>query len=384
MAGSHFSSDEFAARLAAVQAAMIGRELDWMVLFHPVSILWLTGSEAKSYQAFQCLIVSAERSSVAMVVRESERAEIEADALVDKLFTWGGSEPGDPLETFEHAVSQLGLARGRVGIEVPAYYLHPHHYLGVRDVLGDALMAEPSELVHDLKLVKSPQEIVYIRRAASIADMAMDAFISALERGTSELRAAGRVYAALLSAGSGVAASTLNLVSGDRAAFSHGAPTERLFEDGDFGNIEYGAAFRKYTATIGRQFVFGDPTRRQRDLFDVVVEAMDACVAEMRPGVATTRPHEAAKRVIATAGLDRYRIHTTGYGLAPGFPPSWGEPVNMFGGNRYILQAGMVLSVEPPIFIPEEKIGVRLIDNVLITEDGAEILTRAPRDLIVA
>ena len=146
-------------------------------------------------------------------------------------------------------------------MEVPAYYLHPHHYVRIRQILGAALAAEAPNVVHDLTLVKS--------------------------------------------------------------------------------------------------------------------------ATELRPGAPAVRPHEAAKRVIADAGYDRYRIHTSGYGIAPGVPPASGEPLNLFGGSPYTLAAGMMVSVEPPIFIPEEKIGARIIDNVLITEEGAERLSRWPRDLIV-
>jgi Xaa-Pro dipeptidase len=96
------------------------------------------------------------------------------------------------------------------------------------------------------------------------------------------------------------------------------------------------------------------------------------------------QPHEAAKRVIGEAGMERYRVHTSGYGLAPGFPPTWGEPMHMIGGSRYTLRAGMVVSVEPPIFIGEERIGARIIDNVLVTANGCELLSRFSRDIIVA
>ena len=106
-------------------------------------------------------------------------------------------------------------------------------------------------------------------------------------------------------------------------------------------------------------------------------------IAEIRPGVPATQPHEAAKRVIAEAGYDRYRIHTSGYGIAPGVPPASGEPLNLFGGSPYRLEPGMMVSVEPPIFISEERIGARIIDNVLITETGAERLSRWGRELIV-
>ncbi len=224
-------------------------------------------------------------------------------------------------------------------------------------------MAEPTNLVHDLKMVKSPAELAYIREAARIADDAMAVFAKALRAGRSELSIAGEVYQALMAAGGGIAASPINLVSGERSGFSHGAPTQRLLEEGDFGSVEYGATWKRYTATIGRQFVLGRPSPRMLELYEVVRHAQDACIAAIRAGVPATVPHEAARRVIADAGLDEHRVHTTGYGLAPGFPPSWGEPVHMFDDSPYTLEAGMVLSVEPPVFIAGERLGARLIDK---------------------
>ena len=121
-----------------------------------------------------------------------------------------------------------------------------------------------------------------------------------------------------------------------------------------------------------------------RELYEIVRRACDACIAEIRDGAPATAPHEAAKRVIGAAGLEQGRVHTSGYGLAPGFPPTWGEPVHMIGGSDYVLRAGMVLSVEPPVFLGDERLGARIIDNVLVTRDGCELLSRTSRDLIVA
>lgn len=384
MSKSDFPEAEFVDRLRRVREAVAKTGLDWLVVVHPVSIHWLTGSDAKSYQAFQCLLVSAEERPLVVLTREGERAEFEEDALVDEVRTWGGPEPEDPIEVFAGLAEESGLLSGRVGLEVPAYYLHPHHYVRLRKLLGDALVGEPTNLIHDLKLVKSGNEIAYVREAGRIADLGMQAFAGALAEGRSELEVCGAVYQVLLSAGSGLPASTLNLVSGGRAHFAHGAPTERRLRAGDTGNVEFGAAYRRYTTTIGRNFSLGPVSVRLREVESVVRVAADACIAAIRPGVPATAPHEAAKAVIAKAGFDRYRIHTTGYGIAPGFPPSWGEPIHMFSGSSYTLQAGMVLSIEPPVFIPEEKLGVRIIDNVLVTERGCELLSRFPREMIIA
>jgi Xaa-Pro dipeptidase len=383
MSKQDFSPEEFEARRTRVREAVAAADLDWFIAFHPVSIHWITGSEAKSYQEFQCLLISAKLGPIIVVTREGERNEFQDDALVDELHTFGGCEPEDPISVFKKVATSLQLNQRRVGIEVPAYYLHPHDYLQIRQILGDGIVQEPTNLIHDLKLVKSAQEQKYIREASRIADRAMSEFANALAPGRSELELAGIVYHSLFTSGSGMAASPMNLVSGERSGFSHGAPTHRILKNGDTGSIEFGATFKRYTATIGRQFCIGEPSRRAAEIYSIVRQGSDAMIAKVRDGIPAVVPHEAAKQVIADAGCDHYRVHTSGYGLAPGFPPTWGEPMHLFGGTHYTLKAGMIVTIEPPVFIGEEKLGARIIDNVLVTNDGAELLSKFSRDLIV-
>jgi Xaa-Pro dipeptidase len=358
--------------------------LDWLVAIHPVSIHWLTGSDAKSYQEFQCLLVGAGDQPLIALVRAGEVNELVVDSLADEVVGWGGGIAEDPIAAFAALAERLGVIGSRVGLEVPGYYLHPHHYVRLFDLLGRERVVEATGLIAGLKLVKSAAELGYIRRAAALADSAMEAFEAELAPGRTELALAGTVYGALLRGGSGIAASPINLVSGPRSAFSHGAPTGRVLERGDFANVEFGATFARYTATIGRQFVLGPPTARMSELYDVVRHAADAMIATIRDGVPTVAVHEAARRVIADVGLDAHRVHLSGYGLAPGFPPSWAEPLQMLDGDPHVLRSGMVVTIEPPVFIGAEGLGARLIDNVVVTDSGAELLSRHPRELIVA
>jgi Xaa-Pro dipeptidase len=383
MSKHDFTPAEFADRLARLRAAIGEARLDWLLVMHPVSIRWLIGQDTKSYTVFQCLPVSAKPLKLIMFTRGTERSEFAADTMAEELRTYGGGEPEDPMPAFARLLDELGVRRGRVGMEVPGGYLQPAHYVQVKAMLGGALTQEPSGLLAALRAVKSPAEIGYIREASDIAALALRKLVGAVAEGVSELELAGVAYQALLSNGSGLPASTMNLMTGERSAFALGGPTERRMRRGDTGLVEMGAARRRYTSTLGRQWNLGEPSPRLVRLHDVILRASDACIAEMRDGVRAVIPHEASKRVIAEAGLDRYRLHTTGYGMAPGFPPSWGESPNMFGGSTDMLRAGMVVSVEPAVFLPEEGLGVRLIDNVLVTETGVEILSRTPRDLIV-
>src|SRR5262245_53259277 len=141
MSKHDFSASEFSKRRSRVRDAITKAGLDWLVVFHPVSIHWLTGSDAKSYQEFQCLLISAGPGPVGVLTREGERNEFHDDALVDQLWTWGGGEPEDPIAAFERVAGSLDLRRARVGMEVSAYYLHPHHYARIKQILGDALVA---------------------------------------------------------------------------------------------------------------------------------------------------------------------------------------------------------------------------------------------------
>lgn len=382
MSRNDFTATEFADRLARLRAAMAERGLDWLIAIHPASIHWLTGSDAKSYQEFQCLLVGQRSEPLVVLTRQGEVNEFETDSLADEVEGFGGGETGDPIAAFTSLARRHGLMGRRIGLEVPAHYLHPHHYVALKGLFGDRLV-EASDLIAALKFVKSASELAYIRRAASIADLGIERFRAELAAGKSELALAGSVYETLLRHGSGIAASPVNLVSGPRSAYSHGAPTERLLVQGDFGSIEFGATARRYTATIGRQFSLGPPTSRMRELYDTVRRASDAMLLAIGDGVPAAVPHEKARQVISEAGLEAYRVHMSGYALGPGFPPSWAEPLLMIGDSPHILRAGMVVTVEPPVFIGSEGLGARIIDSVLVTETGAELLGHVSRDLIV-
>ena len=111
MSKHDFTAEEFASRRARTREAIGSAGLDWMLLFHPVSIRWLTGSDAKSYQEFQCLLISAQPGPITVLTRDGERNEFRDDALVDQLHSWGGGEPDDPIAAFERTAKSLGNCR---------------------------------------------------------------------------------------------------------------------------------------------------------------------------------------------------------------------------------------------------------------------------------
>ena len=136
-----------------------------------------------------------------------------------------------------------------------------------------------------------------------------------------------------------------------------------------------------FNDTIESNIIYGNLNASSEDIIKVTKEAGDACIADMGPGKQVKKAHDAAKSIIKAAGMEKYRLHMTGYAVGIAFPPTWVEPLIVDGSSERIFEPGMVIAVEPPVFSYDDKIGVRLIDNVIITNDGVEVLSKTSREL---
>ncbi len=383
MSKQYFTKSEFEHRQQKVREAMEKAGIELLLVIAPVHINYLIGATAKGYQEFQVLFFPLKPGPLMIQSRLAEEPMLIADSLADEVRGWGGRENENPIEVFKEILNVKGYKGLRTGLEVPNYYLHPHDYNQLVEILGSDLVMDATDLIGDIKLVKSPAEIEYVRKAGVILDQGMETCVKSIAAGKTEREISADIHHRLMVEGSDIQASPMNFLSGPRSAFAHGEPSDRILESGDFMHIQFGAHYRKYCVTIGRQLCLGEPTQRMRDVYQTVRDAGDAAIAEMRPGASARTPHEIAKKVIADGGLDKYRLHFTGYAVGAAFAPSWIEPLIVDSESEYTFKPGMVVAIEPPVFGLEDGLGVRLIDNVLITETGCERLTATTRDLII-
>ena len=383
MSKTFFSATEFENRHDKVRAAMDDAGIDLLLVVAPAHVNYLIATPAKGYQEFQVLFFPREPGPLTVLTRLCEVPQLEAESLAEDIRGWGGREPEDPIAAFRRIMEEKGYLSRRIGLEVPAYYLHPYDHQKLVAMLGESLVMDATDLIGSVKLVKSPAEIDYVRKAATILDTAMETCRGSIAEGRTERQVSADIHHTMMVSGSDIPSSPMNFLTGPRTACAHGEPTDRVLRAGDFMHIQIGALYRRYCCIIGRQLCLGEPTQRMREVYQVARDAGDACIAEIRAGVPAVVPHRAASKVIAEAGMDRYRLHLTGYAVGAAFPPSWVEPLVMDSGCRHTLEAGMVVAVEPPLFGLEERIGVRIVDIVLVTETGCEPLSRTTRDLIV-
>ncbi len=382
MSNKFFEPAEFETRQQRVRTAMEKQQIDLLLVISPININYLIGSTAKSYQSFQCLFFPLERGPLTIMLRMSDVAEVSDLSLATDVRGWGGLRYEDPMDLFARVVAEKNLGRMRIGLETPTYYLSVAHYLKIRSILESSSVIDATKLIEDLRLVKSPAELEFIRKAAAIADVGAETISNTIKEGLSEYQVAAEAHKAMMAMGGDSPPSTMNFVSGERTCYAHGAPSDRVLRNGDFIHAEFGGAYRRYCSVIARHYCVGKPTSRMIELHNWCREACDAAFRMIKAGVPAEKPHLAAKQVLKKAGLDSFNLHFTGCGIAPGFPPSWTESLTIFDHSMRTLETGMVISVEPPIFIHKERLGARLIDCVIVKNDGAELLSKFSRDII--
>ena len=383
MSKNDFEISEFEKRHSRVRLEMEKFGIELLLVFAPANINYLIGTPSKGYQEFQVLFFPLKPDKLTIITRLPDSPHLKAESLADEVIGWGGREPEDPIDVMKRVMKERNFSNLQTGVEVPYYYLHPYDYKKIIDLIGDSLVKDATDLIGSIRLTKSPAEIEYVKKAAHILDKSMETCLKSINAGKTERQVSADIHHTLLLSGSDIPSSPMNFLTGPRSAFAHAEPSDRVITNGDFMHIQFGAHWKRYCCTIGRQISLGKPTQRMLDIYQVARDAVDACIEVIKPNVPATVPHEAAKNIISKAGMDSYRLHMTGYAVGAAFPPSWVEPLVLESNCPYILQEGMVIAVEPPLFGFEDGLGVRVIENVLINKNGAQALCKTTRDLII-
>jgi Xaa-Pro dipeptidase len=273
------------------------------------------------------------------------------------------------------AAELLGIDGGRCAVE----YLHMR-VLELRALESAAPRTQFVSLEEELpglRVLKDRAEIAAIQAAIEITERALHQLIAQPLLGLSERQVAARLEQEMRAAGADGPAFIM-VVGGVNTANPHAEPSARRLERGDFVTIDCGVTKDGYHSDITRTFVIAEPTPLQTTIYETVRRANEAGRRACGPGVSAQAVDRAARAVIREAGHGEQFVHRTGHGLGMEVH----EPPYIVEGNEQLLQDGMVFTVEPGIYVPGLG-GVRIEDNVVVTDDGAQSLTSFPRELLV-
>jgi Xaa-Pro aminopeptidase len=290
--------------------------------------------------------------------------------------------PGCKLVLSDAAMSEAlpGLCRER-GLQALGFeqdHLTYRQYETLRGALDGVRLVPVFGLVERLRLVKDDEEIALIQEAGVITGAAFWYILGSLHYGQTELEIAGGIEYFMRSHGSGPPAFETIVAAGERGAMPHGTATDNRIASGQLVVIDYGGNHGGYTADFTRTICIGRCSARQRQVYEVVLDAQRHAMEAIRPGVAAGEVDAAARQVIADAGYGEYFSHALGHGLGL----SIHEAPRLGPKQELTLRAGMVTTVEPGIYLPGWG-GVRIEDTVVVTNSGCEVLTPVTRDFLV-
>lgn len=338
------------------------------------SLFYLTGLRFHMMER-PILALFTDRGEAALVAPELERSRIES-RFAGYLFFYG-EDPNTWGHAVEKALKALRLARGVVGVEPTQMRVLEWHL--VESAASDLTWRDATPYLAQLKARKDAEELRAMQRAIQVAEAALMATLPAIRPGVTEKEVAAELTLQLLRHGSEPELPFSPIVaSGPNSADPHAMPTNRTLRPGDLVLIDWGARVEGYVSDLTRVFVLGRPQPQWERLARLVEAAQAAAIAAAQPGVPIGEVDRAARRVFEEAGYATYFVHRTGHGLGLDVH----EPPYLYSENRAPLEVGMTFTVEPGLYFPGQG-GIRIEDDVVLTEEGGRVLSTLPRHLQV-
>lgn len=312
------------------------------------------------------LIISADDAALVTDFRYVEQAKAQAPEFRVIM------HKGPMVDTVKEVAAGMGLKR--VGFESERMTFS--NYDLINQALDGVEMVPLKGLVESLRMIKSDEEVDLIAEACRITDAAFDHILGYIKPGVTESEIANELVSFMVKRDARPSFDFI-VASGERSALPHGVASSKAIEAGDFVTLDFGGFYKRYTSDMTRTVVVGKPTEEQKAIYDLVLRAQLASIDAARAGRTGKEVDGVARGIIEEAGHSEHFGHGLGHSVGleinenPRFSPA----------DSSLIEPGMVLSVEPGVYVPGWG-GVRIEDLVVITNGEARVLSHSPKDLI--
>jgi len=367
---------DYQAQLDGLKKRLREQGIDVLALLPGANLTYLTGTAKEQSERPLVFFLASSGSARPTVLLPHLEVETFSQALPYKVDLVAYTDEEGYAPAFARAANVLSLPERTIGVEARSMRL-----LELRQIernAHDAKVVEADQLLSQARMQKDRDEIEAIRTAIKVSEESLRATCAQVKPGMSERDVQMLLNMEMLKHGADGHGFPPIVLSGPRAALPHGSASDRCLQEGDCLLIDFGFRVGAYSADITRTFSIGTSNPEWKEIYEIVRAANEAGRKAAGPGVAAEEVDAAARKVIVDAGYGKYFTHRTGHGLGLEIH----EPPYIVSGNKTILEPGMVFTVEPGIYLAD-KVGVRIEDDVVITEDGAETLSTFPRELTV-
>ncbi len=381
----HFERREFDRRVERARARLKRDGLAGLLVFGPESHYYLTGYDTTGYVFFQCLVLTADEQPITLLTRRPDLEQARRTSTIEDVRLWYDSDGKDPTEELVPILEEKGLAGERVGVELDGFGLSARNYARLSARFGGwCELLDGSQVVRDLRVVKSEAELAYVRRAAALADDALEAMLTAARPGAFEGDIAAAGSATIFAGGGDPPASGPVLGSGDRALLVRGSTGARHLDAVDQLTVEFAATFRRYNVCLMRTAAIGESPDRHRFMFEVAREALAEMTAAARPGRPLGDIDRAHREVFDRNGFSGARMAACGYSLGATYRPSWMDvPPMLYLGNATPTEPGMVLFLHSILIDADAGLAMSIGYTIATTDGEPEVLSRLPIDYLL-
>ncbi len=379
----HFDRKDYDQRKEKTVVAMVERGLDALLMFKQESMYWLTGYDTFGYCFFQCLILRADGEMV-LLTRAPDLRQAQNTSIIDDIRIWVDRDGATPADDLKDLLKRGGLEGKRLGIEYDATGLTAARGKQVDAKLeGFAVATDASELVSTLRLVKSDAELDYVRRAAELADDALHAAVDTTKAGVDEGAILAAMQGAVFQGGGDYPGNPFIIGSGPDALLCRYKSGRRKLDEKDQLTLEFAGVYRQYHACLMRTLVIGEPSTREVAMAAAAEEALLACEEALRPGNVMGTVFDTHAQVMDAHGMRAHRLNACGYSLGTVYAPCWMDWPMFYTGNPVIIEANMVFFLHMILMDSEAGLAMCLGRTSIVTETGADVLSKASIDLLV-
>ena len=379
----HFSIKEFNNRKKKVLESMQNEKLDALLMFRQESMYWLTGYDTFGYVYFQCLILTA-KGDLILLTRAPDLRQAQNTSIIKDIRIWIDKEKANPAEELKNILSELNLENKTLGVEYDAYGLTGRNSIKLNNALsGSYKLLDKSELVSYFRLIKSNEEIVYVKKAAELADKALEAVWKITKSGQSESKILAVMQSEIFEGGGDYSANEFIIGSGHNALLCRYQSEKRILSDVDQLTIEWAGTYKHYHSALFRTIPIGKVNPKHIKMHEACLKALSACEDKLKSGNRIGEVFDVHAKTLDRLGYKNCRMNACGYSLGTTFSPNWMDWPMLYTGNPVVVAPGMVFFMHMILMDSANELAMNLGETYLVTETGNERLGKKKLDLVV-
>ena len=379
----HFTLEEFSNRKSKVIKELKKQNLDGLLMFRQESMYWLTGYDTFGYVYFQCLVLTT-KGDLVLLTRAPDLRQAQNTSIIKDIRIWVDKDNAKPSDELKNILSELGLEKSNLGVEYEAYGLTGRNAIQLNDTLKNfANLYDKSELVSCFRVVKSDSEIVLVRKAAKLADDAMEIAWKYARAGQSEAKILAEMQKVIFEGGGDYPANEFIIGSGKNALLCRYQSEKQILQSTDQLSIEWAGTYKHYHSCLFRTILIGKVNDKQKKMYAACIKALSACEQKLKPGNKAGDVFDAHAEVFDRLDYKKSRMNACGYSLGTTFSPNWMDWPMLYNGNPHTIQPGNVFFMHMILMDSENQLAMNLGETYLVTEKGNERLGKKKLDLVI-